>query len=365
MDAFEHYKNLHKIPEISGCEFLTSKYIKNTLSDIGYTPCSVGETGVFADLFFDNNLPWLLFRADIDALAIKENTKLPYSSQNEGVMHACGHDAHTAMLLQAAAILKNAKLPHNIRFLFQPAEETTLGAAKVIADNVIPQNLIACFALHVWPNQKFGTFVTKSGALMASSDVFRIKYYGKSSHCSQEEKGNNALLSAVDTVSLFPQLKTKYADEETLLFCGSIHSGNAHNIIPDKAQIYGTLRTYSERYQNTVKTELKNAAEAISKRYGTTAEVTFEGGSPPVYNDNKIVNILKEHFNVSDNAQKTMAAEDFAYFGKFAPSAMLWLGIGNVPALHSQDFFIPQEILPIGTDFWTKLALFDWNELLK
>ncbi len=364
MSAFEYYKNLHQMPELSEKEFKTSQYIFKVLSELGYSPVFLGDTGVLADLITNSSMPWLLFRADIDALPIKENCNIPYASKHDGIMHACGHDAHTAMLLDAAKVLKNKKLTHNIRFVFQPAEETTTGAAKII-DKIIPKNLTACFAMHVWPQIPFGTVVTRRGALMASSDVFRIKFTGKSAHCSQQEKGNNALLSAVDMAHSLSTIKQSVADENTLLFCGSIHSGDSHNIVPDKAELYGTIRTYSKEHQNNIKSLLNKTANDIASRYGTTATLAFEGGCPPVYNSEKIVDILVNDFKVQDNALTTLAAEDFAYYGDYAPAVMLWLGLGDTPPLHNEKFFVPKDVLPQGVDFWQKIATFNWEEALN
>lgn len=364
MSVFEHYKNLHQIPELSQKEYETSKYIFNALCDLGYSPVIVGDTGVFADLVINNKLPWILLRADIDALPIKENSNLPYSSQNEGVMHACGHDAHTAMLLDAARILKDKKLTHNIRFVFQPAEETTTGASKIL-NTVIPNNLIACFAMHVWPGVPFGQVVTKRDALMASSDFLKLKFYGKSSHCSQQEKGNNALLSAVDMVSALPSINKAATDNHAMLFCGSIHSGSLHNIVPDYSEIYGTIRTYSVAHREGIKDLIRKTADEIAVKYGTRPDISYDGGCPPVYNDNKIVDILScNYFGVSDNATPTLAGEDFALYGEYAPSCMLWLGIGDTPPLHNETFFVPKDVLSIGTDFWQKIATFDWEDAL-
>lgn len=364
MSAIEHYKNLHTIPEISEKEFETSKYIYNTLKSIGYSPIIVGDTGVFADLIVNDNSPWLILRADIDALPIEENSGLDYSSQNVGVMHACGHDAHTAMLLEVAKQLWGKTLSHNIRFIFQPAEEPTTGAMKII-NTVIPSNLIACFAMHVWPQVPLGTAVTKSGALMASSDFAKIRFYGKSAHCSQQEKGNNALLSAVDMVSAFKEIKENIAEGNALLFCGSIHSGIVHNIVPDFSEIFATIRTYSETQRNNIKEQLLKTANTIADNYGTMATLDFEGGCPPVLNDNSIVKILSDEFGVKDNANSTLAGEDFSYFGKYAPSCMIWLGIGDTPPLHNENFFVPLEILHTGVELWKKIATYNWEDNLS
>lgn len=364
MTALEIYKELHQIPELSEKEVETCKYIFNALKNFGYSPKIVGDTGVYADLVSDENLPWLLFRADIDALPIKEECALPFASKNDGAMHACGHDSHTAMLLKAAKELFCKRFSHNIRFVFQPAEETTTGAAKII-NSVIPHNLIACFAMHVWPQIPFGKAVTKSGALMASSDFLKLKFHGKSSHCSTQEKGNNALLSAVDMVSAFPTINKAATNDEAMLFCGSIHSGNLHNIVPDLSEIYGTIRTYSAQHRESIKDLIKVTANNIAQKYGTTPEIAYEGGCPPVYNNERIVDILSSNFNVYNNAIPTLAGEDFALFGEYAPSCMIWLGIGDTPPLHNPKFYVPQDVLPIGVELWLKIANYNWEDRLS
>ena len=145
----------------------TSAYIFNELKNYGFDPVRVGETGIYADLCADPSLPWLLFRADIDALPVTEQTGLPFASEIEGMMHACGHDTHVAMLLTAACLLRDSKLPQNIRFLFQPAEEVTSGAKVMIEAGVIPANTVAAFGFHVWPKVPKGKIVAKAGSLMA------------------------------------------------------------------------------------------------------------------------------------------------------------------------------------------------------
>ncbi len=364
MSFLNYYKELHQMPELSEKEYETSRYIFNKLKSFGYSPVIVGDTGVYADLVVGNDLPFILLRADIDALPIKEDSTLSYASKNNGVMHACGHDAHTSMLLEAAKNLKNTKPAHNIRFVFQPAEETTTGAAKVI-DKVIPKNLIACFAMHVWPSVPFGQVTTKRGALMASSDFLKLKFYGKSSHCSTQEKGNNALLSAVDMVSAFPDINKAATDNKAMLFCGSIHSGTLHNIVPDYSEIYGTIRTYSVNHRANIKAAIENTANVIAQKYGTKPDIAYDGGCPPVFNNEKIVDILVDKFDVQDNATATLAGEDFSLFGDYAPSCMLWLGIGVTPPLHNEKFFVPTDVLPIGTDLWLKIANFNWEDKLS
>jgi hippurate hydrolase len=219
--------------------------------------------------------------------------------------------------------------------------------------------------MHVWPQIPFGTAMTKSGALMASSDFAKIRFYGKSAHCSQQEKGNNALLSAVDMVSAFKEIKDAIGDDNTLLFCGSIHSGVVHNIVPDFSEIFATIRTYSQTQRTNIKEQLLKTANTIANHYGTTAKLEFEGGCPPVLNDESIVKILSDKFGVENNATSTLAGEDFSYFGNYAPSCMIWLGIGDTPPLHNEKFFVPLDALKIGADLWLKIANFNWEDKLS
>ena len=148
-DAQSYYRQLHKIPERSGSEYLTSNYIAQNLTSFGYEAKYAGSTTVYADLIADTALPWILLRADMDALPVAEQSGLSFASEHPGWMHACGHDAHCAMLLEAAGSLFGKKLPHNIRFVFQSAEETTQGALEAIQQGILPAHLLSCFTMHV------------------------------------------------------------------------------------------------------------------------------------------------------------------------------------------------------------------------
>lgn len=360
-----HYRQLHRFPEISGTERKTPQYIAKALGEKGYDPRSVGNAGILADLVTDPKLPWLLFRADMDALAIQEKSCAPVQSENPGVMHACGHDAHCAMLLEAARLLRDEHLSHNIRFLFQPAEETTKGAAEMVACGVIPDNLRACFAVHVWPGVAKGRVTTRPGTMMASSDVFKIRVSGRSAHCAQSHLGADALRAAVKIVSLFPEIKATAEDPNTILFCGSIHSGNSHNIVADVAQVSGTIRSYSPSDRKRIKSLLASAVSDATEATGTYGELLWDGGCPAIQNDSLIIDRLKQiEPTLMDDAVPTMAAEDFACYQEYAPGAMLWLGLGDVPPLHNEAFYVPEEILYTGAELWRKIAVFDWSKEL-
>lgn len=364
--VIEHYRALHRHPELSGREIWTADYIVNALTRMGYLPIRVGDTGVYADLKIHDALPWLLFRTDMDALEITEETGLVYQSQNPGVMHACGHDAHMAMLLTAAKELRDKELPHNIRFLFQPAEETTQGAFRMILKGAIPSPVKACFAMHVWPGVPGDTVATRSGVMMASSDVFRIMITGKSAHCGQQHLGADALQTAVSFAAELPEIRTLAEDNRVVLFCGSIHSGSSHNVVADQANLWGTLRTYSEDDSTRIKAAMEAGLQMIANRYGTNEQILWEGGCPPVCNDARIVEALSHMVpNLSCEAVPTLAAEDFAFYQQKVPGAMLWLGVGNVPPLHNGKFYVPEQFLQEGVKIWNTIAVHDWVPVLS
>lgn len=362
MEARSIYRQLHQIPELSGQEVLTAQQIESALRAMGYTPHRIGDTGVYADRIADPSLPWLLFRADMDALPVQEDSCAPCSSTHPGVMHACGHDAHCAMLLEAAAQLRTMTLPHNIRFLFQPAEETTKGASQLIAAGAIPPNACACFAMHVWPGIQKGVVATRPGALMASSDVYRIEIVGKSAHCAQRSKGADALQTAVQIAARLPSIEQLAQGDGTILFCGSIHSGSAHNVVPDSAELFGTLRTYREEIRQTIKSALEQTTQELCAQFGTTARVLWDGGCPAIRNSAALIERLRQiEPTLQTDTAPTMAAEDFACYQEHIPGLMLWLGIGDVPPLHNPTFYVPEEMLPRGVSLWLNIARYDWK----
>lgn len=358
----QDYRVLHTIPEISGQEYETAEYLVSSLSDMGYVAHRIGNTGVFADLISNPKLPWILLRADMDALAIEENSPCAVQSAHPGVMHACGHDGHCAMLLAAARALSGMKLPQNVRFLFQPAEETTRGAAEMIACGILPQNLRACFAMHLWPGVPLGTAVTASGKMMASSDVFRVRILGRKAHCAQQKLGADALRTAVDIAAALPDIQNESEDTQTILFCGSIHSGSSHNVVPDSADLMGTIRSFSSRDRQHIKSRLEALCQDVATQYGTSAQVEWDGGCPALRNDQRLIaSLCSLDANIHDELTPTMAAEDFACYQEYAPGVMLWMGIGDTPPLHNGAFYIPEEILPKGVALWLKIAQHDWS----
>lgn len=356
-----HYRHLHRHPEVSSQEEKTSAYIVNAMKALGYCPEKVGKYGVIADLVTDEKLPWIVLRADMDALPVQETSCVPWSSENPGVMHACGHDSHTAMLLGAARKLQGKKLPQNVRFLFQPAEEITEGAKEVIDAGALPENLKASFAVHVWPGVPFGRIATCPGALMAFTDRIHITVAGKSAHCGQQYNGINALTCAVKILDAFPSAQGLAQDKRTVLFCGTLRSGDGHNIVADKAEMTGTLRTFLESDCVNIKAAVEKVCQQAQEATGAKVDLQWECSVPALDNDASLIARLETLFeDVDANMEGTPVGEDFALFQKYAPGVLVWLGIGDVPPLHNSAFYVPEEILPVGVNFWETVANQKW-----
>lgn len=358
----QYYETLHRMPECSGAEQETAAYISDVLSSLGYTPRKYACGGVSADLVCAPDAPWIVFRADMDALPVTETAAVSFASCRPGVMHACGHDAHMAMLLAAAGALAGKKLPQNIRFLFQPAEETTQGAAQMLGEGALPETAAAIFAMHVWPGIPLGRIAARPGAQMASSDVFRIQFSGKSVHCARRGLGCDALQAAVAVAAGLPELEKLAENDGSILFLGSLHGGRSHNIVPDSASLYGTLRTYSEPHRQAIRSALDEFARQCAAAQGAQAAVQWEGGCPPVINDAGLVSTLCALLPGSaPDAEPSLAAEDFACYQQKIPGVLLWLGIGDTAPLHSPQFCLPKQVLQDGTDAWLTIAAHTWK----
>ena len=357
-----HYTQLHRHPELSGSEEKTACYLTAALAEMGYQPVRIGKHGVYADLCVDANLPWLLLRSDMDALPVTEQTGACYASQNPGVMHACGHDAHMAMLLAAAEKLKGEKLPQNVRFLFQPAEETVVGAAEMVACGAVPENTAAVFGMHVWPGIPRGKVLAKSGPLMASVTNIQIQCHGLGAHCGNREKGADALMTMAQILVRSREAEALAADDGSILFFGKLRAGTSQNIVASDAVMNGTLRTYDANVREKILRRLEEIAAESAAAYGTTAEVTYSADAPAVINPEDLTWQIQECLpNVVTQMPPTCIAEDFSRYQQLCPGVLLWLGVGDTPPLHNGKFLVPEDVLPVGVDSWVRLARHPWR----
>ena len=357
----EYYGYLHANPELSKQEANTCVYLMDTLEKMGYQPVRAGQYGVYADLCVDQQLPWVLFRSDMDALPVTEETGVPYASQNPGVMHACGHDSHMAMLLTAAEELKDEKLPQNIRFLFQPAEEGVSGAVEMVAACVIPANTAAAFGMHVWPGVEKGKVLAKVGPLMASTTTIQIRCRGLGAHCGNREKGNDALMTMAQILVRSKEAEALAEGDGSILFFGKLQAGTSHNIVASDAVMNGTLRTYCPKTQEKVLAELEKIAAQTGAHYHTEVEVLYSSSAPAVINPETLTRQVQALLpNVVTEMEPTRIAEDFSRYQEKVPGVLLWLGVGDTPSLHNSKYLTPKDVLPVGVDTWIRLAKHKW-----
>ena len=358
---FTHYEYLHAHPELSGKEEKTALYLENALSNMGYQPMRLGKYGVCADLVADEKLPWVVLRSDMDALPVTEETGAPYASQNPGVMHACGHDSHMAMLLTAAEELKGKTLPQNIRFLFQPAEEGVAGAVEMVAAGAVPANTAAVFGMHVWPGVPKGKVLAKAGPLMASTTTLQLRVRGLSAHCGNRERGKDALMTMAEILVRSKEAEALSDGDGSVLFFGKLLSGTSHNIVAAEAVMDGTLRTYYPKTRENVLAKLEEIVAETAEKYGTEAEMICRTYAPAVINPEQLTKQVQELLpNVLTEMEPTRIAEDFSRYQEVAPGVLLWLGVGDTPSLHNGKFLPPRDALPLGVDTWLRLAQHQW-----
>ena len=360
-NLLKYYEYLHANPELSKQEVNTAQYLTDTLAQMGYTPVRAGKYGVYADLVADTALPWVVFRSDMDALPVVEETGIPYASKNPGVMHACGHDSHMAMLLTAAETLKEKTLPQNIRFLFQPAEEGVAGAVEMVAAGVIPANTAAVFGMHVWPGVEAGKVLAKVGPLMASTTTIQIRCRGLGAHCGKRELGNDALMTMAQILVRSKEAEALSNGDGSILFFGKLQAGTSHNIVAADAVMNGTLRTYYPQTRERVLAKLGDIAAETAAEYKTEVEVAYSSFAPAVINPEELTKRVQELLpNVVTEIEPTRIAEDFSRYQEIAPGVLMWLGVGDTPSLHNGKFLPPMEVLPVGVETWLRLAEHKW-----
>ncbi|MDX1413367.1 MAG: amidohydrolase [Candidatus Promineifilaceae bacterium] len=361
-------REIHQHPELSFREFRTAQLVAETLLEIGIEPqTGVGRTGVTAEI---GNIdgPTIAIRADMDALPIDEKNDVPYRSQVPGVMHACGHDAHTAMLLGAAHLLKQSMAEDQwrgkVRFIFQPSEEAfdadgLSGAPAMIADGAL-QNVDAVIALHVWSNGRSGLFNYYDGMSMAAVDSFDAQIIGDGGHGAFPHDGVDPvhiLGYVLNALYAIPSRQINPLRPAVVSVC-QVEGGQTHNVIPKAVRLKGTIRSFDDEVRHQLWREVERAFK-ISEILGGCYELNITKGYPGLCND-PLVNqwvtqaardMLGETAVVE--TELGMGAEDFAYMAQEAPGAMLFLGAATPDGVkryhHTETFDIDESVLPLGT----------------
>lgn len=343
-------RQLHLHPEL-GLELpRTQAAVVDQLEALGL-PVRTGErlSSVVADIEGGRPGPTVLLRGDMDALPMPEDTGLEFASQVDGTMHACGHDAHTAMLVGAARLLVANKdqLPGRVRLMFQPGEEGPGGAPLMIREGVL-DGVDAAFALHVAPNLWSGMVAWKAGPVMASADVVEIKVHGRGGHASTPHWAVDPVPVACEIVLALQQMVTRTVDvfDPAVLTVAQLEAGTTDNVIPESARLVGTLRAVSERTRHEVWERISQVVDGIAAAHGCTATVEIVQGYPVTHNDagfasfaSGVASELLGAGKVVEMPAPVMGAEDFSYVLQQVPGAMLYLGV--CPPEHENPFVAP------------------------
>lgn len=354
----KYRRKIHKNPELSGNEKETAAFVFDILLKLGLQPqFCIRKTGVVAHICNgEGNI--IALRADMDALPIEELNDVPYKSQKNGIMHACGHDLHTASLLGAAEILIELKeyWQGTVTLLFQPSEEVEPGGAfEMINEGVFPKNASAIFGLHV-SEYDTGTIAFKSGPDYSGILVFDVTVKGKGGHGAMPHKTIDPIVCSATMITELQTLISRESPpfEPAVLTVGTLHAGTKRNIIPDEAIFQGTIRTFNDKLQNHLHKRVKDILNSVAHSFRAEVDVVIEKSYPSGYNDPKLTNemikIYKDYLgenNVIEKKHPTMFSEDFAYFQKKVPGLYIHLGIKDpavksIEGIHSARF-LPQE----------------------
>lgn len=363
-------RHIHKYPELSFQEYETSKYVEEKLNSFGIMTKRVGKTGLIGILEGVNSGPVVGLRADMDALEVEEKTGFAYASSKKGMMHACGHDSHIAMLICAAKILSHLKKEINgtVKFIFQAAEEADQGALAFINAGEC-DDLEAIFCLHVTPDLYAGEASIEPGAIMAGSNNFNIRLIGKGGHGANPHLGIDTLLAGSALVmNLQSIVSREYNPEDPLVVTvGSFHAGTAFNVLAEEAKLSGTIRTFNQTVLNDIRGTLERIVNNTAETYRVKPEIEYMLGVPVLENDTNLVKIVrsaaKQIFDQSQIVKlpRTMVGEDFAFYKDKCPVTMAWLGIGHKNeqnySLHHPKFKINEDALWRGVGLHVQTAL--------
>ncbi len=368
----DYRHDFHRYPEVGFQEKRTSEKVAEILSSLGCrVRKNVGRTGVVGEI--GGGLPIVAIRADMDALPLQEENIVEYRSQNPGVMHACGHDAHTAILLGVAELLQQeAHLPGTVRFLFQPSEEVAdaeglSGAMRMVQDGAMDGGVGMVLALHVSAHVPVGQIHARSGPAGGGVDTFRGSVMGKGGHGARPHETIDPIYNSAHVILALHGIVSRKLNpfDPAVVSIGSIHAGVADNIIPDQVEILGTLRYTRKEVQEQIHTEIRKAF-AVAKSLGGDYKLNFEIGTPPMVNDEKVVELIKHTAADLIGLENVLppldglGAEDFGCFSELAPGAMFYLGSkieGNEREHHNSHFDVNDACLPYGAAILAESAL--------
>lgn len=358
MQIREDRRALHQIPELHKDLPKTLTYLRSALQRLSCKVFSPMEGGLCA--FFDFGADsTIAFRSDADALPIVERSEAAYASTHPGKMHACGHDGHMAILLELARRLnEKQKLSHNVLLIFQPAEETTGGAREICQSGVLKEYSVeAIFGLHLWPGLAAGTVASREEELMARSCEVTVDIFGKSAHIAKSAEGLDALSAGVEFYRRAVEMENALPSHIfRLLKFGKLESGTVRNALSDHTHMEGSLRAFQDDIFASLQNGLRSIGQDIQRSTGCTVKIHMSSGYPAVMNPPELYHRVKRCADFMELEQPSMTAEDFSWYQQEIPGMFFFLGLGNTPALHADNFDFDEEILLKGADFFEKLA---------
>jgi amidohydrolase len=370
MTAWRH--DLHAHPELSMHESRTSAMVRAKLMEFGVDDIITGMAthGVVGVIRAGSSARAIGLRADMDALPIQEETGLPHASRNPGVMHACGHDGHTTMLLGAAKYLAETRnFDGSVYLIFQPAEEFEGGAEMMVKDGLFDRcPMQKVYGLHNWPEMKAGTFLWRAGPVMAAVGFFEITVTGKGSHGASPHQGIDPIMVSAQIIGALQTIVSRSIEpiEGGVVSVGSISGGEAYNILPERVTMKGTARWYRAEVGDQIESGMNRLVKGIAASFGATAELRFFRHTPATVNDAEATALALEAAKVvagvdgvTEMRAPTMGGEDFAYMLNAKQGAYLMLGAGrgaDDPLLHHPKYDFNDEILPVGASWWATLV---------
>ncbi len=362
-------RDIHQHPELGFEETRTATLITDRLRGLNYhvTP-GIGKTGVVG--VKNNPGRCVLLRADMDALPVQEANAVPYRSKEPGKMHACGHDGHVAIGLEVARRLAPLDLGGSVKFAFQPAEEVSNGAQAMISDGVLEQPTVdAAFGIHLWNDLPVGTIGVMAGPVMASVDQFEIEIVGRGGHAAAPHQTIDPVVVAAHVITALQSLVSRRRDPftEAVVSVTEVHAGRAFNVIPDRAQLRGTVRTFGGNFFEDAPQLVQETAQGVAAAFGAQATVQYRRLSAPLINDEKLSALMRDvaaDLIGADNVRqgvRTMGGEDMAYFLASVPGCFAFVGSapkeGRASPHHSPTFDIDEESLVIGAELLTQTAI--------
>ena len=373
-------RELHRFPELMYEEVKTSQRVRETLTELDIPfRAPVAETGVVATVG-DGNGPCIALRADMDALPIQEDADVPFQSEIDGKMHACGHDCHTAMLLGAAKLLKQheTEIHGSVKLLFQPAEEGGAGGRRMREEGVLENPQVdRIFGIHVWPLLPTGTVGSREGTFLAAAGFLKITVHGKGGHAAMPHLTHDPVITSAKIINELQTLVSRETDplDSAVVSITAIHGGQAANVIPPSVEMLGTIRSLSMSGLQHLQKRIREVVTHITDAHHCEAEINFPGNDyPPTINDSRCwsmgKNVAADLFGSEhvEEVSPIMGGEDFAYYTEQIPGCFIGLGVyneseGATYMVHHPKFKVDEQALPLGTALHVAYAFRSLDEL--